>query len=250
MSFVFVDLKLSSFSAPTNAFASLDAGSGATVLTGRAAGASFFGRLRFEAIMSDAMTERHNTRAAPTSTPTPPARRKPRAEALAELIDGCMAPALAKQGFASGDVIAAWPEIVGAHLAAFSQPVKLEWSRRHGPRDPERAPDPATLVVRVEGAFALDFQQSVPLVIERLNAHYGWACIGRVVIRQGPVTRPPERVAPPAPSDPAIARKVAAKVDTIADPALRAALARFGEAVIAGKGKPGGLPNVGRSRER
>lgn len=196
---------------------------------------------------------------APTSMPpptAPPARRKPRAEALAELIDNCMAPALAKQGFASGDVIAAWPEIVGAHLAAFSQPVKLEWPRRHGPRDPERAPDPATLVVRVEGAFALDFQQSVPLVIERLNAHYGWACIGRVVIRQGPVTRPPERVAPPAPPDPETARAVAARVDAIEDPGLRAALARFGEAVIAGKGgnadtggrngRSGGKPDNGR----
>ncbi|HMB09909.1 DUF721 domain-containing protein [Saliniramus sp.] len=164
------------------------------------------------------------------------ARRPAQAKALAELLDGCMAPALAKQGFASGDVIAAWPEIVGSHLAAFSQPVKLEWPRRRGPRDPERPPDPATLVVRVEGAFALDFQQSVPLVIERLNAHYGWACIGRVVIRQGPVTRPPERVAAPAPADPETARMVAAKVDAIDDPGLRAALARFGEAVIAGKG--------------
>lgn len=164
------------------------------------------------------------------------ARRPGRAKALAELLDGCMAPALAKQGFASGDVIAAWPEIVGAHLAAFSQPVKLEWPRRRGPRDPERAPDPATLVVRVEGAFALDFQQSVPLVIERLNAHYGWACIGRVVIRQGPVARPPERVAAPVPADPETARMVAAKVDAIDDPGLRAALARFGEAVIGGKG--------------
>ncbi len=185
---------------------------------------------------ADAMTRDPTGRAqAIQSAPTPgPARRNMRPKALAELLDGCMAPALAKQGFASGDVIAAWPEIVGAHLATFSQPVKLEWPRRRGPRDPERAPDPATLVVRVEGAFALDFQQSVPLVIERLNAHYGWACIGRVVIRQGPVTRPPERVAAPAPPDPAIARDVAARVGAIDDPALRAALTRFGEAVIGG----------------
>ncbi|WP_074444317.1 DUF721 domain-containing protein [Saliniramus fredricksonii] len=177
------------------------------------------------------------TRRPSYDSPAPrPARRPARAKALAELLDRCMAPALAKQGFASGDVIAAWPEIVGSHLAVFSQPVKLEWPRRRGPRDPERAPDPATLVVRVEGAFALDFQQSVPLVIERLNAHYGWACIGRVVIRQGPVMRPPERVAAPVPADPETAQMVAAKVDAIDDPGLRAALARFGEAVIAGKG--------------
>lgn len=181
---------------------------------------------------------------APASPSRTGGNRRPKA--LAELLDGCMAPALAKQGFASADVIAAWPEIVGSHLAAFSQPVKLEWPRRRGPRDPERAPDPATLVVRVEGAFALDFQQSVPLVIERLNAHYGWACIGRVVLRQGPVRRLPERVVPPAPPDPDTARAVAAKVDAIEDPGLRAALMRFGEAVIAGRGGRSGKPDDGR----
>lgn len=155
-----------------------------------------------------------------------------RARALAELLDNCMAPALARQGFASGDVITAWEDIVGSRLAAFSQPLKLEWPRRRGPRDPERAPDPATLVVRVEGAFALDFQQSIPLVIERLNAHYGWACIGRVVIRQGPVTRPAERVGAPVPVDPRIAQEVARVTESIEEAPLKAALARFGEAVL------------------
>lgn len=143
-----------------------------------------------------------------------------------------MAPALASQGFASGDVIAAWEEIVGPHLAAFSQPIRLDWPRRQKYADPESRPDPATLVVRVEGAFALDFQQSIPLVIERLNAHYGWACIGRVVIRQGPVTRPPERVVAPTPVDPRIAAQVAQVIAAVEDAPLRAALARFGEAVL------------------
>jgi hypothetical protein len=160
------------------------------------------------------------------------APRSSRPTALAELLENCMAPALASQGFASGDVIAAWEEIVGPNLAAFSQPIKLEWPRRHKYADPESRPDPATLVVRVEGAFALDFQQSVPLVIERLNAHYGWACIGRVVIRQGPVARPPERVVAPAPVDPRIAEQVAQVIAAVEDAPLKAALARFGEAVL------------------
>lgn len=160
------------------------------------------------------------------------AARSTRPAALAELLENCMAPALASQGFASADVIAAWSDIVGAHLAAFSQPIRLDWPRRHRFADPESRPDPATLVVRVEGAFALDFQQSIPLVIERLNAHYGWACIGRVVIRQGPVARPPERVVAPKPVDPRIAEQVARVIDTIEDAPLKAALARFGEAVL------------------
>jgi len=158
-----------------------------------------------------------------------------------------MAPALASQGFASGDVIAAWEEIVGPHLAAFSQPIRLDWPRRQKHADPESRPHPATLVVRVEGAFALDFQQSIPLVIERLNAHYGWACIGRVVIRQGPVTRPPERVVAPTPVDPRIAEQVAQVIAAVEDAPLKAALARFGEAVLgrdqtAGRSMPAPRP--------
>ncbi len=44
-------------------------------------------------------------------------------------------------------------------------------------------------MVRVEGVFALELQHLAPVVIQRVNAHYGWACIGRIVMRQGRVDR-------------------------------------------------------------
>jgi hypothetical protein len=46
------------------------------------------------------------------------------------------------------------------------------WAAKTGPRA-------GTLTVRVEGAFALELQHLGPLVIERINRHYGWACVGR-----------------------------------------------------------------------
>ena len=121
------------------------------------------------------------------------ARPKP----LADFVDSCLGPALRAQGFAASDVITAWPEIAGERLAAFSRPVRLEWPRRGRP-DPDARPEPAALIVRVESAFALELQHLAPLLIERINAHYGWRCVGRLVLKQGPVPRPKQaRPAPP-----------------------------------------------------
>ena len=159
-------------------------------------------------------------------------RFKPRAVPLAELLDGCMSEALAKQGFAGSDVITSWGDIVGEPLATFSQPLKMEWPKRRRGEGPDARPDPATLVVRVEGAFALDLQQMTPLVIERVNAHYGWACVGRIAIRQGPVKRIAPRIVERPVLDPALVREVDALVADVEDDGLKAALARFGCAVL------------------
>jgi hypothetical protein len=157
------------------------------------------------------------------------ARPKP----LADFIDGCLGPALRAQGFAASDVITAWPEIAGERLAAFSRPVKLEWPRRGRP-DPDARPEPATLVVRVESAFALELQHLAPLLIERINAHYGWRCVGRIVLKQGPVPRPkPARSAPSEPTPEERAR-LAAKTTGIEAEPLRVALERLGSAVLSG----------------
>ena len=157
------------------------------------------------------------------------ARPKP----LADFIDSCLGPALRAQGFAAADVITAWPEIAGERLATFSRPVRLEWPRRGRP-DPDARPEPAALIVRVESAFALELQHLAPLLIERINAHYGWRCVGRLVLKQGPVPRPrPARPAPPELSSEDRAR-LAEKTAGIAEEPLREALTRLGSAVVAG----------------
>lgn len=157
----------------------------------------------------------------------------PRPRPLADFIDTCLGPALAAQGFAASDVIVAWPEIVGERLAAFTQPMKIEWKRKPPNADPETRPDPATLVVRVESAFALEMQHLAPLVIERVNAHYGWRCIGKIVLKQGPVRRTEPKRPAAVTVSPATRRKVEAAVEPIRETGLRAALERLGEAVIA-----------------
>lgn len=156
---------------------------------------------------------------------------------LGDLIDTCLGPALAAQGFAASDVIVAWPEIVGARFAAVTQPMRIDWPRRARMADPTARPEPAVLVVRVESAFALEMQHLAPVIIERVNAYYGWRCLGRMVLKQGPVRRDPRRTR----AAPALAeedrRHVAAVVAGVEEEGLRAALDRLGRAVVGDAGR-------------
>lgn len=155
------------------------------------------------------------------------ARPKP----LAEFVDATVGPAFAAQGFASADILAAWPDIVGERLAGVCQPLKLDWPHKPRGADPQSRPDPATLVVRVEGAFALEIQHLAPLLIERLNTHYGWRCVGRITLRQGRM-KLPTRPRPPCPLDPAAEAALRAATGDIAEEPLREALDRLGHAVM------------------
>lgn len=157
-----------------------------------------------------------------------------RVKPLAELIEGCIGPAFAAQGFASTDILAAWPEIVGERLSRYCRPSKLEWPRRRhkaGETDGGTA-DSGTLLVRVEGVFAIELQHLGPVVIQRINAHYGWACVGRIVLQQDRVGRGRRTSAPPV-IDADQRSAVALAVSGVENDGLRDALDRLGIAVVA-----------------
>lgn len=151
------------------------------------------------------------------------------AKPLAELIDDCIAPVLAAQGFAGRAIVSLWPEIVGERLAARTRPLRIDWPKRRPA--PGEAAEPATMVVRVEGAFALEMQQLGPLVVERVNTHLGWRAVGKLVLKQGPVAPPPAPARPAPALDPAAAARIDDQVAAVADEGLREALARLGRAV-------------------
>jgi hypothetical protein len=148
---------------------------------------------------------------------------------LAELTAEFMADAFKKQGFASTELVTRWKEIVGADIAAGSEPMKLQW-----PRTPEgERPEPATLVLRAEGPMALEIQHQSNVILERVNRYFGWQAVGRIVLRQAPLSRPKTRPVRPK-IDAAETAKVAATLSDIADDDLRMALARLGAAVKQG----------------
>jgi hypothetical protein len=148
---------------------------------------------------------------------------------LADLVGAAIDPVLARQGFGESNVVLYWEDIVGERLAAMSEPLCLRWPPRG---KTQRDHMPATLVVRVEGGYALELQHVAGLVIERVNAHLGFACIGRIAIKQGPLERrPSDKIPRRAPPAEAVAGAEAA-VEGIEDEALRQALGRLGAHIL------------------
>jgi hypothetical protein len=155
-----------------------------------------------------------------------PARSFPRP--LSELTAGALSGPLRSQGFASTEIITRWGEIVGAEIAAHSEPLKINWPRPMG----ENAPaEPATLVLRVEGPAAIEIQHLSAVILERVNRFFGWQAIGRISLRQAPLRRRASSAPAAAPPDPAAMARIVASLPEIEDDDLRQALARLGAAV-------------------
>ncbi len=143
---------------------------------------------------------------------------------LADLLRDCLNETFAKQGFASAELVTRWTDIVGPEIAAHAEPLKIQW-----PRGDREAAEPAVLVLRVEGPTAIEIQHLAGVIVERVNRFFGWQAIGRIALRQAPLTRREPKAA--APLDGAVIQSIAATLPDIADDDLRQALARLGAAV-------------------
>jgi hypothetical protein len=111
-----------------------------------------------------------------------PPKRPRNAAPLADLVGKTVGDAFARQGFAAVEIVTHWQDIVGEDLAKRSEPMKLSWPRRD---DPDSV---GVLQIKVEGAYALEIQHLQPVIVERVNRYFGWRCVGRLAIRQGPVS--------------------------------------------------------------
>ncbi|HEX5507086.1 MAG TPA: DciA family protein [Pseudolabrys sp.] len=152
-----------------------------------------------------------------------PSRTFPRP--LSELIGAALSEGLARQGFASTELITRWNDIAGAEIAAHSEPIKVQWPRSTDGADPA----PATLVLRVEGPMALEIQHLSAVILERVNRFFGWQAIGRIALRQAPLRRKERPVRPAL--DAKAVKHLAAALPTLEDENLRQAIARLGVAI-------------------
>jgi hypothetical protein len=145
---------------------------------------------------------------------------------LSALLAGVFNDAFKKQGFASRELVTRWSEIVGADIAAYAEPLKIQWQR-----PVEGQPEiPATLILRVEGPRALEIQHSSTVILERVNRFFGWSAVGKIALRQAPLSRPARRKKAHPPSDAAVAEE-ARELDAVVDENLRTALARLGASI-------------------
>jgi hypothetical protein len=148
------------------------------------------------------------------------------AKPLSVLLNDVFSDAYAKQGFAARELVTRWADIAGAEIARHSEPLKMQW-----PRPVEGQPqEPATLVLRVEGPAALEIQHKSDVILERVNRFFGWSAVGKLALRQAPLSRRMPPAAPRAPDAKAVA-EVAETLSAVEDTELRAALARLGAAI-------------------
>ena len=129
--------------------------------------------------------------------------------------------------------------VVGEDLARYTEPQRLKWPRgveAYGETEAEAVGRPgATLVLRVDGARALDVQYSARQIIERINSYFGYRAVADLRLIQAPVE---PSAPPPKPREIVAGRSrrpdPAVDLGHIADDQLRAALERLQRSV--GKG--------------
>jgi hypothetical protein len=148
------------------------------------------------------------------------------AKPLSVLLSDVFSDAYAKQGFAARELVTRWAEIAGPAIAAHCEPLKMQW-----PRPVEGQPqEPATLVLRAEGPMALEIQHSSDVILERVNRFFGWHAVGRLALRQAPLSRRNRPKPLRAPDAKAVA-EVEKTLASVEDAELRAALARLGASI-------------------
>src|SRR5438445_13164592 len=134
------------------------------------------------------------------------------AKPLSVLLSDVFSDAYAKQGFAARELVTRWAEIAGADVARHSEPLKIQW-----PRAVEGQPqEPATLVLRVEGPAALEIQHNSDVILQRVNRFFGWSAVGRLALRQAPLSRRNRPKRPRAP-DPESVAEVANTLSAVED---------------------------------
>ncbi len=147
--------------------------------------------------------------------------------------------AFEKFGFSIVALLTDWPTIVGPKLAQYTLPDRIKWPRNVEHHNGESTAGPnssgprrgATLCILVEPARALDVQYQGALIIDRINAYFGYRAIAELRLQQECVAHVPELAAPvrqtvaALPPDPVLS--------AIPDDALRSALQRLEASVMA-----------------
>lgn len=138
---------------------------------------------------------------------------------LARLTGRVTRTALGKRGFTDAAIIARWPDIVGADLAAFACPMQVKY--------PKGRNEGATLLLRVSSsAAAAMLQLKTPQIVERVNRFFGYAAVARLEASHGPLPKPPPKARPTP--DPIPSAALEAQTAAVASDDLRAALRKLG----------------------
>ena len=138
----------------------------------------------------------------------------------------------ARYGFAYGELMARWPEIVGETLSQQCEPERIKWPRGAGEMAQKLG---GTLVIRAQPGRSLDLQYQSHQIIERINRFYGYGAVTSVKVMQGHVTSAKALKNKENPLDPETEKKLDTQLESIADERLKQALHRLGAGALANR---------------
>lgn len=138
----------------------------------------------------------------------------------------------ARYGFAYGELMARWPEIVGEMLAQHCEPERIKWPRGAGEVAQKLG---GMLVIRAESGRGLDLQYQSHQIIERINQFYGYGAVTSVKVMQGHVTSTKTLKNKENPLDPETEKALDTQLESIADERLKQALHRLGAGALANR---------------
>ena len=146
----------------------------------------------------------------------------------AAFVKGRFRTVAAKRGFAATRILTHWPEVAGAEIASMSQPMAVRFDKKTREN---------ILTLLTTGAFAQQVSMSGPLILERVNAEFGFRAVDRVRVTQSwkghwakPAAAGHPDEARPGPHRSAC-RPEAVFVDGIDDTALRETLGEMGRLI-------------------
>ena len=182
----------------------------------------------------------------PPSSSSPGGKRRPSTyglRALGSSLSTVTKRAFARRGLTGADIARQWPAIVGRDLAAQCRPRQLRFPKTGEAMD-------GRLTLRVAPGWALEVQHLEPLLLERINGYFGYRAVTRLVLQQGPLPQPDKeqrraasrragalRETPAAPDE-----ALTAKLSTVEDPELRAALEGLGRSLRTKRDSPAKKP--------
>jgi hypothetical protein len=155
-------------------------------------------------------------------------QRRRGAQSIAELVGRVIDPLTKKRGFATADLVSAWPDIAGSRFAAVTRPAKIVW-----PRGEANAGAAGVLTLHVEGPSAILVQHEIGQILERVNAFLGYHAVGQIRIVQAPVRAAKRRIRPAeAELEEEVTERLATATAAVGNDDLRAALERLGRGVL------------------
>lgn len=151
------------------------------------------------------------------------------ARSVADLVQRVGDTAFRKFGFIQSSVVSRWGEIVGARLAAVTQPAMI--------RFPAGSKTGGTLHLSICGAAAPMLQHIAPDIIASVNRFFGYAAISQVRMSHGLTPPAPPK---PKPQPKPIPAELSDSLREIADDELRTVLERM----AAGLANAPSLPRI------